>query len=105
MDLASQKFRRILDERARLASHGVRVRVLGDLNRLPEDLRALIAQAQEATVANKLRTLNVAFSYTSREELAQVRLLMIHFFDLRDVTFIYVRRRYICRIGYDSCTR
>ena len=40
---------------------------------LPEDLRSLIRRAEEVTAENGERTLNVAFSYASREEMTQVK--------------------------------
>ncbi len=72
LDLARDKFRRLLAEKERLCEQGVRVRVVGRTALLPDDLRALIAEAEAETAANGRRTLNVAFSYTSREEMAQV---------------------------------
>ena len=39
LDLARDKFRRLLAERERLAQHGVRVRVIGKVDLLPEDLQ------------------------------------------------------------------
>jgi ditrans,polycis-polyprenyl diphosphate synthase len=72
LDLARDKFRCLLEERDRLREHGVRVRVIGNVYLLPSDLQALIAEAEEATRENGERTLNVAFSYTSREEITQV---------------------------------
>ncbi|XP_067367541.1 dehydrodolichyl diphosphate synthase complex subunit DHDDS isoform X2 [Channa argus] len=45
MELARQKFERLLEERDNLEKHGVCIRVLGDLNMLPLDLQELIAKA------------------------------------------------------------
>ena len=42
------------------------LQVIGNRGMLPEDLRSLIRRAEEATTENGERTLNVAFSYTSR---------------------------------------
>ena len=73
LDLARDKFRRLIDEADQLKRHGVRVKVIGNRGMLPEDLRSLIRRAEEATSENggERRTLNVAFSYTSREEMTQ----------------------------------
>ena len=73
LDLARSKFRRLLEERERLREHGIRVRVIGNVGLLPEDLRDLIARAEAATKDNADKTLNVAFSYTAREEITNVR--------------------------------
>ncbi|XP_041089756.1 dehydrodolichyl diphosphate synthase complex subunit DHDDS isoform X2 [Polyodon spathula] len=49
MELARQKFSRLLDEQEDLEKHGVCIRVLGDLTLLPLDIQKLIAQAVLAT--------------------------------------------------------
>ncbi|XP_043362026.1 dehydrodolichyl diphosphate synthase complex subunit DHDDS isoform X7 [Dermochelys coriacea] len=49
MELARQKFSRLLEEQENLKKHGVRIRVLGDLPLLPLDIQELIAQAVLAT--------------------------------------------------------
>ncbi|XP_061574469.1 dehydrodolichyl diphosphate synthase complex subunit DHDDS [Cololabis saira] len=69
MDLAKQKFERLLEERDNLEKHGVCVRVLGDLNMLPLDLQQLIAKAVLTTRTNNKCFLNVCFAYTSRYEI------------------------------------
>jgi undecaprenyl diphosphate synthase len=37
LKLAREKFERLIDEKERLAEHGVRVKVIGNLNLLPKD--------------------------------------------------------------------
>uniref|UniRef100_A0A673UYP9 Alkyl transferase n=1 Tax=Suricata suricatta TaxID=37032 RepID=A0A673UYP9_SURSU len=49
MDLARQKFSRLMEEQENLRKHGVCIRVLGDLHLLPLDLQELIAKAVQAT--------------------------------------------------------
>ena len=39
LDLARDKFRRMIDEADKLRDHGVRVKVIGNRGMLPEDLR------------------------------------------------------------------
>merc|ERR1711890_68660 len=53
----------------KLGEHGVRVKVIGNVSYLPEDMQELIAKATKVTEDNTECTLNVAFSYTSREEI------------------------------------
>ncbi|KAJ8972369.1 hypothetical protein NQ317_018482 [Molorchus minor] len=50
-------------------SEGISIRVIGNLSLLPEDLKKLIAEATLLTKDNKKAILNVAFSYTSRDEI------------------------------------
>lgn len=69
MELARQKFLRLLDEMDNLKKHGVCIRVLGDLNMLPLDLQQLIAKAVVATKNHNKCFLNVCFAYTSRYEI------------------------------------
>jgi len=68
LDLATEKFQRLIDEQDKLAEHGVRVNVIGNLDLLPEKLQKLVQKAMIMTRSNTRCTLNVAFSYTSREE-------------------------------------
>ncbi|XP_072404291.1 dehydrodolichyl diphosphate synthase complex subunit DHDDS isoform X2 [Chiloscyllium punctatum] len=49
MELARQKFTRLLEEQENLKKHGVCIRVLGNLTLLPVDIQELIAQAVLAT--------------------------------------------------------
>jgi len=69
LNLARDKFRRLIKEADRFAKEGVRVNVIGNLSLLPSDLQSLIFQAMEVTSKNEKATLNVAFSYTSRDEM------------------------------------
>ncbi|XP_056099268.1 dehydrodolichyl diphosphate synthase complex subunit DHDDS [Rhinichthys klamathensis goyatoka] len=70
MELARQKFSRLLDEQENLVKHGVCIRVLGDLTLLPEDLQQVIAKSVVSTRAHNKCFLNVCFAYTSRHEIA-----------------------------------
>lgn len=68
LSLATEKFQRLIDEKDKLAENGVRVNVLGNLTLLPQKLQELVHEAMKITRSNTRCTLNVAFSYTSREE-------------------------------------
>lgn len=70
MDMARQKFGRLLGEQEKLQKHGVCIRVLGDLHLLPLDLQELIAQAVQATKNYNQCFVNVCFAYTSRHEIS-----------------------------------
>jgi undecaprenyl diphosphate synthase len=52
-----------------LVRQGVRVRILGRLEELPDRTRASIADALAATEAGTRMTLNVAFNYSGRSEI------------------------------------
>ncbi|EDW78352.1 uncharacterized protein Dwil_GK16221 [Drosophila willistoni] len=70
-NLAREKFCKLLDETDRLNEHGIRIRVIGNIELLPLDLQKLIALAMLRTEHNDKLFLNVAFSYTSRDEITQ----------------------------------
>ncbi|XP_074074117.1 dehydrodolichyl diphosphate synthase complex subunit DHDDS isoform X2 [Macrotis lagotis] len=70
MELARQKFSRLMEEQEKLEKHGVCIRVLGDLHLLPLDLQELIAKAVQATRNYNKCFLNVCFAYTSRHEIS-----------------------------------
>ncbi|XP_012543466.1 dehydrodolichyl diphosphate synthase complex subunit DHDDS isoform X2 [Monomorium pharaonis] len=69
MDLARQKFKRLLEETDELTKAGVCIRVIGNFSLLPEDVYKLIAQTMAVTKDNNKAFLNLAFSYTTRDEL------------------------------------
>ncbi|HSH21928.1 MAG TPA: polyprenyl diphosphate synthase [Candidatus Caenarcaniphilales bacterium] len=59
----------IRDETDNLVRQGVRVRILGRLDELPERTRESISQALETTSGGTRMTLNVAFNYSGRSEI------------------------------------
>jgi len=69
LELAKEKFQQLVNERDKLCKHGVCVKVIGNISYLPDDLQDVIRLSMDATKDNKECTLNVAFSYTSREEI------------------------------------
>jgi undecaprenyl pyrophosphate synthase len=54
-----------------LRRYQVRVRMMGDLDRLPPDVRAAAAQLELATAGHRLAALNVCFAYTGRHDMLQ----------------------------------
>jgi undecaprenyl diphosphate synthase len=59
----------IRDETPELVRQGVRVRILGRLDELPEATRSSIGEALAATEDGRRLTLNVAFNYSGRSEI------------------------------------
>ncbi|MEZ5998846.1 MAG: isoprenyl transferase [Hyphomonas sp.] len=55
----------------RLASEGVRVRILGRREGLPPDIAALVDKAERETAGNDRFHLNIAFNYGGREEIVR----------------------------------
>ncbi|XP_070568689.1 dehydrodolichyl diphosphate synthase complex subunit DHDDS-like isoform X1 [Ptychodera flava] len=69
MELARQKFARLMEEKDSIQKYGVCVRVLGDISMLPKDVQELISEAVEFSKNNDRAILNVCFAYTSRHEM------------------------------------
>lgn len=69
MTLAREKFSRLMEEKDKLAEKGIKIRVIGNLKLLPKDLQKSIAEAMLLTKDNDKSILNVAFAYTSRDEI------------------------------------
>lgn len=59
----------IKSEIAELASHGVRLRVIGEAARFPDDIQASLGAAERATRANARLNLTIALSYGGRAEI------------------------------------
>lgn len=70
-NLAREKFNKLLAETSRMDEHGIRIRVIGNIELLPQDLQRLIATAMLRTESNDKLFLNIAFSYTSHDEITQ----------------------------------
>ncbi|KAL0275388.1 UNVERIFIED_CONTAM: hypothetical protein PYX00_003246 [Menopon gallinae] len=71
MDLANKKFEKLLSEEEVINEEGVNIRVIGDLQRLPPDLYKSIAKGVCMTRSNTRARMNIAFSYTARNELTE----------------------------------
>ncbi|MEM7741348.1 MAG: isoprenyl transferase [Pseudomonadota bacterium] len=59
------------DDLAKLAEEGVRVRILGDHESLPPDIRKLVDEAEAKTKDNDQFTLQIAFNYGGRDEIVR----------------------------------
>ncbi|MEM2875045.1 MAG: polyprenyl diphosphate synthase [Candidatus Hadarchaeales archaeon] len=70
MDLFRRKFCEAARD-PRIHRYRIRIRAIGDLNRLPESVRKAILEAESATEGYNGHTLNLAVGYGGRTELAQ----------------------------------
>ena len=57
------------EEIEKLNEHGVRMKFIGERNRLPDDIIALIAEVEERTAGNTALNLTMALSYGARQEI------------------------------------
>jgi ditrans,polycis-polyprenyl diphosphate synthase len=71
MKLAEEKLTWMLEEAHVLRQHGVRVKVIGDLELAPLAVRNAAAKVMAATAKNDGAVLNICFAYTSSRELQQ----------------------------------
>ncbi|XP_053671086.1 dehydrodolichyl diphosphate synthase complex subunit DHDDS [Anopheles nili] len=69
MNLARDKFQRLLAERDQLHERGICIRIIGNWELLAPDIQRNIAEAVLLTRHNRRAILNVAFAYTSRDEI------------------------------------
>ncbi|KYN17482.1 Dehydrodolichyl diphosphate synthase [Trachymyrmex cornetzi] len=72
MDLARQKFKRLLEEKEKLKDGGICIRVIGNWSLIPEDLCKLFAEIMTVTRENNRIILNFAASYASKNEITHV---------------------------------
>ena len=56
---------------ARLKKEGVRIRIIGSRDKLPEDIAQLVQLAEEETAENSRFFLTIAFNYGGRDELTR----------------------------------
>lgn len=71
MELAKTKFKQVVGNGELCEQFGIQIRILGDLDLLPQDVRDSLLEAQEITKNNTRAILNVCWSYTSRHDMAQ----------------------------------
>lgn len=70
-ELAREKFRKFAEEKDELNRRGICVRMIGNWTLLPADLQKAMAEAMLLTRHNTKAYLNVAFAYTSRDEMTE----------------------------------
>ncbi|KAG5679639.1 hypothetical protein PVAND_009196 [Polypedilum vanderplanki] len=61
--------RKLLEKEQELHEKGIKVKVIGNLDMLPNDVQKVVADAMLSTKDNSKLNLNIAFAYTSREEI------------------------------------
>lgn len=69
MKLAREKFKVLFEEKEKLMKNDVCIRVIGNLDLLPDDIKKSIAKSMLLTKDNQKSILNVGFAYTSTDEI------------------------------------
>lgn len=70
MELARQKFARLMQEKDMIQKHGVCVRVIGNISLLPLDVQQHIAEVVNFSKNNDRAILNVCFAYTAQDDIS-----------------------------------
>lgn len=71
MELAKSKFRQVVANGELCEKYGVRIKILGDLDLIPDDVKEVFLKAEEITKDNKRVVLNVCWCYTSRDDMTK----------------------------------
>lgn len=71
MQLAREKFGKFMEEKDELNKRGICIRMIGNWKLLPLDLQKCMADVMLLTQHNSKAFLNVAFAYTSRDEITE----------------------------------
>lgn len=69
MELAKTKFKQVVGNGEICEQFGIQIRILGDLDLLPDDVREVLLEAQRITKDNTRAILNVCWSYASRDDM------------------------------------
>ncbi|VEU21871.1 DEKNAAC102844 [Brettanomyces naardenensis] len=69
MELGKSKFRQVVGNGELCEKYGIKIRVLGNLDLLPSDLKKVLLDAEELTKNNTRAVLNVCWPYTSRDDM------------------------------------
>lgn len=67
MSLCEKAFREVFKD---LSSHGIRIKIIGEREKLPKKLLASLREIEKLTEKNKEMVLNIALSYGGRAEIA-----------------------------------
>eukprot|EP00794_Sanderia_malayensis_P000317 gene317-947_t len=71
MNLAEEKFKKLMEEKEAIMKYGISLRVIGDVSLIPDHVKQAIATAVEFSKDNTRSILNVAMAYASRHEITE----------------------------------
>lgn len=71
LEMAREKFQKFMEEKDELNRRGICIRMIGNWKLLPNDLQKCMADVMLLTRNNTKAYLNVAFAYTSRDEMTE----------------------------------
>lgn len=100
MELAREKFTKVLEEKDKLNERGICIRIIGNTKLLPIDLQKLIAAATLQTQHNSKAILNLAFAYTSRDEISNAMLTLIDAVENKEIQSSDINEQLIRKCMY-----
>ncbi|EKX39223.1 dehydrodolichyl diphosphate synthase, partial [Guillardia theta CCMP2712] len=71
MKLAEEKLNELAEERGFLDRHGIKVQILGDLDVLPQHVKAAACRAMKVSEHHEQAVLNICIAYTSLANMAE----------------------------------
>lgn len=71
LQMAKVKFEKLIEDKDKLNERGICVRIVGNLSLLPTDLQSIMAKVMLMTKHNNQAVWNIAFAYTSRDEMTE----------------------------------
>lgn len=71
VQLTKVKFEKLMEDKDKLNERGVCIRVVGNWSMIPLDLQRIMAKVILMTKNNKRAVWNIAFAYTSRDEMTE----------------------------------
>ena len=60
-----------MEEIKNVINNGIKINIIGDINKLPNNLKKILNTTVEKTKKNKKITVNLALNYGSRDEIAK----------------------------------
>lgn len=72
MSLALDKFRYMSEHSDLVKKYDIQIRVIGELELLPEEVRTVVGKTMEMTAGNMGPIINICFPYTAKAELITV---------------------------------
>lgn len=71
LQMAKVKFEKLIEDKDKLNERGICVRIVGNLSLLPIELQSTMAEVMLMTKNNNQAVWNIAFAYTSRDEMTE----------------------------------
>lgn len=102
MNLARENFKNLLDEESNIMANGVRIRLLGNIDMLPDDVKKLAAKITYMSKDNAKVFLNIAVAYSSQFEMVTAMKDIVQGVENKELKPYQVTEEIISRCMYTS---